>query len=244
MQQSTDESVSTLSKVPLLTALLSLFKRLWHRFFKLRLFHLISNALRNQWAGQHFLTHPLPPRITYVLNEEQLSFSAEQRIPFSIRFRHELSQCQRLVYLALIALVGLLVAKQRWLSAFALFSMASFVYRQNRLKTRNRDIRRCFRLLMNNPDSLAAFQKRIGAPTMLRQRSEQMWEERADWLNDLVIKFWPYVNSLIQNEIDKQKLSEVGFVISNGHVIHFERFTLGKCVLKEEKKAGPRMRFS
>lgn len=215
-------TTNTLTKVPGLKTVLK---------YIIRVIHLISNALNNPWRGKHILARPLSPHITYVFNEEQLSFSSRQRIPFHNRFLYELRQFKRLVYVFWIALIGLLVAKHRWLVAIVLFSLVSFVYRQNRSQSRNRNIRRCFRLLMNNPDSLAAFQKRIGAPTMLRMRQEQMWDERADWLNDLVIKFWPYVNSLIQNEIDKQKMNEIGFMTSNGRVIYLERFTDRKSVV-------------
>lgn len=85
--------------------------------------------------------------------------------------------------------------------------------------------RRFMRGICDNEDTLNEFLMSINAPKNLY--AGQGREEPCEWINDIVEKFWPYINQIIQSEIDKKGFSHEGINVGRGHRVYFESFTLG-----------------
>lgn len=85
----------------------------------------------------------------------------------------------------------------------------------------------CSKLIQERSERQIAFFSRMNASQLVKLDSNEQLDERAKWLNDLLFIFWPYINCLLQKEVDRQGFSRNGVNIGYGHIIYFENFTLG-----------------
>lgn len=165
----------------------------------------------------------LIPHIFYTRNQTRLGFDAEQSVPYTIRFNMHLQAPDRLILLAIIATAGHLLGKYNCVCISLFLVLFSAVcYRAGRRLQKRYFLQNCLRCLTNSDDARHAFLARIGAPTV-----QKLPQERAEWLNDLLSKCWPFINSLLQNQLDRRQPDLLSDMLGAGHGVWLERFTLG-----------------
>ena len=111
------------------------------------------------------------------------------------------------------------------LIAILSFLVLMTTYSQMKSREKTNAIEYCSRVLSEDPDRLKQFLATISAPKNLSNSTSG--EASCEWVNDIMAKFWPHINSIAQQQIDKKGFSKKGLDVGNGHKIYFERFTLG-----------------
>ena len=129
-----------------------------------------------------------------------------------------------------IVLVGsfsstLLISFNWQIIAISLFIAFLSIYFQFSRRQRIKAIDHCTEMLTKDPDSLKNFLATISAPQNLNVG--RTGDTPCEWINDIMAKFWPNINSIAQEQIDKRGFSKSGLELGNGYMIYFERFTLG-----------------
>ncbi|RWS12336.1 extended synaptotagmin-2-like protein [Dinothrombium tinctorium] len=152
---------------------------------------------------------------------------AKFSVPFLSRFKYELSTPS--LYLLVFAFIaGILLCEGNVKSAISILILTFYALSKSLKQTRERNIEFCLQEICAKTEKTREFLRRVNAPQadhMLKEKNE-----RSDWINDIVHRIWPFYNATIQREIDKQGYMDVnkqGMDIGGGHIIHFERFTLG-----------------
>jgi hypothetical protein len=198
-----------------------------------------SKSATNPVSGRKAGRSPTAPHVFYTHNQLRLGFAAEQSIPFLVQFKANLQSPDRLILLAVSATSGHLLAKYNhfWISLLVVL-FAGACYRTGRRLQKRGRLQNCLRFLNSSSDGRRAFLARIGAPSV-----QKLTQERAEWLNDLLSKCWPFINSLLQNKLDRRQPDLLGDVFGAGHGLWLERFTLGDrppavCYISAEP-AGP-----
>ena len=92
-------------------------------------------------------------------------------------------------------------------------------------------MRRCQEYLDKNDEGKKQFLNRINLTHLLQKLNKGNKNEGSsscEWLNELISQFWPFLNPLVQKEIDQRGFSLKGAGIeSAGSKIKFDRLTLG-----------------
>ncbi|XP_054157813.1 uncharacterized protein LOC128956157 [Oppia nitens] len=100
--------------------------------------------------------------------------------------------------------------------------LGSYIQRQTYERTEAYEY--CRQELIKDPERLHSFLMSITSPneTNIGRANDQPCE----WINDILSKFWPNINSIVQSQIDNQGFGEKSVELS-GNNMYFERFTLG-----------------
>ena len=164
---------------------------------------------------------------TKIENTERLEFSKEDAIAYEECVKRELFNFSLQLLIALTASYGY-IAYLGFLKlslAFLLFTIYFYhLHLENQFSTQ---ILYCSQLIQERSERQMAFFKRMNASQLVKLDSNEQIDERARWLNDLLFIFWPYINCLLQKEVDRQGFAKNGVNIGYGHIIYFENFTLG-----------------
>lgn len=118
-----------------------------------------------------------------------------------------------------------LIRKGWLITAFIIFITLLSMYIQWNRAEKSKAVEYCARIIAKDPDRLRQFLAAVNAPQNLSLGKSG--DAPSEWINDILAKFWPFINSIAQNEIDKKGFSKEGLDVGNGHTIYFMRFTLG-----------------
>ncbi|RWS26628.1 extended synaptotagmin-2-like protein [Leptotrombidium deliense] len=150
-------------------------------------------------------------------------------IPFRARFLHELTSPK--TYVMLICFIGgMLLAGGHLFSGLFLSLFPLYIVKRLDQRERKQNVDKCVAAISSDPELRNMFLTLMNAPQAMHTMDDKF--EKAEWLNDIVKRIWPYYNGTVQSEIDRKGYtakseSNKGFNIGSGHVVYFERFTLG-----------------
>lgn len=139
-----------------------------------------------------------------VENTQKLEFVKEDAVPYEECVKRELFSFSLQLLIALTASYGY-VAYSGYLklSLFLLF-FTIYAYHVHLASEFRVKIQYCAQLIQERSERQMAFFKRMNASQLVKLDSNEQIDERARWLNDLLFIFWPYINCLLQKEVDRQ----------------------------------------
>lgn len=139
-----------------------------------------------------------------VENTQKLEFSNDDAVPYEECVKRELFSFSLQLLIALTASCGYIahLGYLKWslfLLAFTIYVYHAHLGSQFRAK-----LQYCAQLIQERSERQMAFFKRMNASQLVKLDSNEQIDERARWLNDLLFIFWPYINCLLQKEVDRQ----------------------------------------
>lgn len=160
-------------------------------------------------------------------NTQKLEFAKDEAVPYEECVKRMLFDFSLQLLIALTASYGYFAYLGYLKLSIILLAFTIHMYHlhlDNKLKT---ELHYCSQLIQERTERQMAFFKRMNASQLVKLDSNEQIDERAKWLNDLLFIFWPYINCLLQKEVDRQGFAKNGVNIGYGHIIFFENFTLG-----------------
>lgn len=162
-----------------------------------------------------------------VENTDKLEFSKGDAVPYEECVKRELFNLSFQLFIAATASCGYFAYMGFYKFTLFCLTITIYLYHSHLRNQFNMRILYCSQLIQEGSERQMAFFKRMNASQLVKLDSNEQIDERARWLNDLLFIFWPYINCLIQKEVDRQGFAKNGVNIGYGHIIYFENFTLG-----------------
>ena len=162
-----------------------------------------------------------------VENSDRLEFSKQDAVPYEECVKRELFNLSFQLLIALTASYGYIAYSGYFKFSLCCLLLTIYLYHLHLSNQFRSQIVYCSQLIQERSERQMAFFKRMNASQLVKLDSNEQIDERARWLNDLLFIFWPYINCLIQKEVDRQGFAKNGVNIGYGHIIYFENFTLG-----------------
>lgn len=183
--------------------------------------------------AQHYgatLFEPTEERIiesAHNLGNSKFGFIPE---PFAVRFPqriyNELFSHTLWSRLAINFVIGCCIFDERYLASLFLFLVNLILTDRWISQKESESIDMSARAILNDQEKLRAFLQAVQTPQAFQTVLEHV-QEATDWLNVVLNRFWPYVNSIAQEEIDKRGFHLGGLKIDDRQKLYFDRLTLG-----------------
>ena len=139
-----------------------------------------------------------------VENTQKLEFSKEDAVPYEECVKRELFSFSLQLLISLTASYGYLAYSGYFKLSLSLLMFTIYVYHAHLGSQFLAKIQYCAQLIRERSERQMAFFKRMNASQLVKLDSNEQIDERARWLNDLLFIFWPYINCLLQKEVDRQ----------------------------------------